>query len=110
MNLMMLLEMAAGAFGERVAFQNGADQLTYQQLFDAAGALAADLSDGRTKHLAMLDESSLALPVAVFGASWAGVPFAPAELSPDGSRARFAREPAPAGTPGDRARPARAAR
>ncbi len=77
MNLMMLLEMAAGAFGERVAFQNGADQLTYQQLFDAAGALAADLSDGRTKHLAMLDESSLALPVAVFGASWAGVPFAP---------------------------------
>lgn len=77
MNLMMLLEMAAGAFGERVAFQNGDDRLTYQQLFDAAGALAADLSDGRTKHLAMLDESSLALPVAVFGASWAGVPFAP---------------------------------
>ena len=77
MNLMMLLEMAAGAFGDRVAFQNGDDRLTYQQLFDAAGALAADLSDGRTKHLAMLDESSLALPVAVFGASWAGVPFAP---------------------------------
>ena len=64
MNLMMLLEMAAGAYGDRVAFQNGADQLTYQQLFDAAGALAADLSDGRTKHLAMLDESSLALPIA----------------------------------------------
>jgi acyl-CoA synthetase (AMP-forming)/AMP-acid ligase II len=77
MNLMMLLEMAAGAFGDRVAFQNGDDRLTYQQLFDASGALAAELSDGRTQHLAMLDESSLALPVAVFGASWAGVPFAP---------------------------------
>ena len=77
MNLMMLLEMAAGAYGDRVAFQNGDDALTYQQLFDAAGALAADLADGRTQHLAMLDESSLALPVAVFGASWAGVPFAP---------------------------------
>jgi len=77
MNLMMLLEMAAGAFGDRVAFQNGDDRLTYQQLFDASGALAEDLSDGRTQHLAMLDESSLALPVAVFGASWAGVPFAP---------------------------------
>ncbi|MFK7898803.1 MAG: class I adenylate-forming enzyme family protein [Myxococcota bacterium] len=77
MNLMMILEMAAGAFGDRVAFQNGDDQLTYQQLFDAAGALAASLDDGRTKHLAMLDVSTLALPIGVFGASWAGVPFAP---------------------------------
>ncbi len=77
MNLMMLLEMAAGAYGDRVAFQNGEDALTYQQLFEASSALAAELSDGRTQHLAMLDESSLALPVAVFGASWAGVPFAP---------------------------------
>jgi long-chain acyl-CoA synthetase len=77
MNLMMLLEMAAGAYGDRVAFQNGDDRLTYQQLFDAAGALAASLDDGRTKHLAMLDETSLALPIGVFGASWAGVPFAP---------------------------------
>jgi len=77
MNLMMLLEMAAGAYGDRVAFQNGEDSLSYQQLFDSAGALAARLSDGRTQHLAMLDESSLALPVAVFGASWAGIPFAP---------------------------------
>lgn len=77
MNLMMILEMAAGAMGDRVAFQNGADRLTYQQLFDAAGALAASLDDGRTKHLAMLDISTLALPIGVFGASWAGVPFAP---------------------------------
>jgi len=77
MNLMMILEMAAGAMGDRVAFQNGADRLTYQKLFDAAGALAASLDDGRTKHLAMLDVSTLALPIGVFGASWAGVPFAP---------------------------------
>ncbi len=77
MNLMMILEMAAGAMGDRVAFQNGADRLTYQQLFDAAGALAAALDDGRTKHLAMLDVSTLALPIGVFGASWAGIPFAP---------------------------------
>lgn len=77
MNLMMLLEMAAGAYGDRVAFQNAGDRLTYQQLFEAAGALAASLDDGRTQHLAMLDETSLALPIAVFGASWAGIPFAP---------------------------------
>jgi acyl-CoA synthetase (AMP-forming)/AMP-acid ligase II len=77
MNLMMLLEMAAGAYGDRIAFQNGDDRLTYQQLFNAAGALAATLDDGRAKHLAMLDETTLALPIGLFGASWAGIPFAP---------------------------------
>ncbi len=77
MNLMMLLEMAAGAYGDRVAFQNGPDRLTYQGLFEAAGVLAASLDDGRTRHLAMLDETTLALPIGVFGASWAGIPFAP---------------------------------
>lgn len=77
MNLMMLLEMAAGAYGDRVAFQNGDDRLSYQQLFDSAGVLAASLDDGRTKHLAMLDVTTLALPIALFGASWAGIPFAP---------------------------------
>ena len=74
---MMLLEMAAGAYGERVAFQNGDDSLTYQELFDAAGVLAGSLDDGRIEHLALLDESTLALPIAVFAASWAGIPFAP---------------------------------
>jgi long-chain acyl-CoA synthetase len=77
MNLMMLLEMAAGAFGDRVAFQNESDELTYQQLFDAAGALGGSLRDGRTQHLAMLDVSTLAVPIGLFGASWAGIPFAP---------------------------------
>jgi acyl-CoA synthetase (AMP-forming)/AMP-acid ligase II len=77
MNLMMLLEMAAGAYGDRTAFQNGSDRLTYQQLFDAAGALGASLKDGRTEHLAMLDISTLAVPIGLFGASWAGIPFAP---------------------------------
>mgnify|MGYP003574631340 CR=1 FL=1 len=32
MNVMMLLEMAAQGCGERVAFTNGQDSLTYQQL------------------------------------------------------------------------------
>ena len=73
MNLMMLLEMAAGAYGDRVAFQNAEDRLTYQQLYDAAGVMAASLDDGRTQHLAMLDVSTLAMPIALFGASWAGI-------------------------------------
>ena len=41
MNLMMLLEMAASGFPDRVAVQNGADRLTYQELFQSAGGVAS---------------------------------------------------------------------
>ena len=77
MNLMMLLEMAAQGFGDRVAFQNGRDALTYTELFRAAGTAAAELRASGAEHLAVLDVSSLALPVGVFAAAWAGRPFVP---------------------------------
>jgi len=77
MNLMMLLEMAAQGFGDRVAFKNGDDALTYEQLFRAAGAAARQLRESGAGHLAVLDVSSLALPVGVFGSAWAGRPFVP---------------------------------
>ena len=54
MNLMMLLEMAASSFPERVAIQNGDDRLTFAELFAAgeralgqARALAAWRRSGR---------------------------------------------------------------
>jgi long-chain acyl-CoA synthetase len=77
MNVMMLLEMAAQGFGERVAFVNGKESLTYQQLFDAAGRAAMHLRNSDCKHMAMLDVSSLALPIALFASAWAGKPFVP---------------------------------
>ncbi len=77
MNLMMILEMAAQGFGDRVAFKNEGDELTYAELFRAAGATAAQLRESGAGHLAVLDVSSLALPVGVFGAAWAGRPFVP---------------------------------
>ena len=42
MNTMMLLEMAASGFGDRIAFTNPETNtsITYQELFDAAGAAA----------------------------------------------------------------------
>jgi len=73
----MLAEMAAQGFGPRVAVQNGADRLTYQELFDAAGAAAVEIRASGAKHVALLDVSSLAVPVALFASAWAGVPFAP---------------------------------
>ena len=73
----MLLEMAASSFGDRVAIQNGRDTLTYSELFEASGAAAREIVSSGARHAGVLDESSLAVPVALFGSAWAGVPFVP---------------------------------
>ncbi|MEM9255356.1 MAG: class I adenylate-forming enzyme family protein [Pseudomonadota bacterium] len=77
MNLMMLLEMSAQGFGDRTAFIHGDDSLSYQELFTAAGRAAERLRDENVAHMGMLDISSLALPIALFAAAWAGRPFVP---------------------------------
>lgn len=77
MNLMMLLEMASAGFADRVAVTDGSTSLTYGQLLASAGAAAARLQESGAKHLAILDTSSPAVPVALFASAWAGVPFVP---------------------------------
>lgn len=77
MNLMMLLEMAASQAGDRVAVTHGEDRLTYAELFQAAGAAGARARAAGVRSFAMLDESSLAFPIALFGAAWSGLPFVP---------------------------------
>lgn len=79
MNTMMLLEMAAGGFGERLAFTDAASgkSITYQALYDAAGAAAHDIRESGASRVAMLDVSNIAVPVALFASGWAGVPYVP---------------------------------
>ena len=77
MNLMMLLEMARSGFPDRVAVTSGGESLDYTALFDAASAAAASLRRSGAAHIALLDVSSVALPVALFAGAWAGLPFAP---------------------------------
>ena len=77
MNLMMLLEMAASGLGDRVAVTNGDESLTYSELFAAAGAAAAEISKSGCERMAVLDVSSLAVPIGLFSSAWAGVPFVP---------------------------------
>lgn len=77
MNLMMLLEMAASSFGERTAVTNGSDSLTYSELYDAAGAAAAQIDASGCKYSALIDVNTLAVPIALFGSAWAGTPFSP---------------------------------
>jgi acyl-CoA synthetase (AMP-forming)/AMP-acid ligase II len=76
-NLMMLLEMAASGSPDRIAVQNGADRLSYEELLRAAGCAAAEARAFGCERFAMLDVSSLALPIGLFGSAWAGVPFVP---------------------------------
>jgi len=76
-NVMMLLEMAAEGFGDRVAVQSGEDSLTYQQLFDAARTAAGAMKASGAAHAGLLDISSLAVPVGLFASAGAGLPFAP---------------------------------
>ena len=77
MNLMMLLEMAASGFPDRVAVQDDAACLTYSELFDAAGRAAAMVAASGAERVGMLDVTSMAMPVALFGSAWSGRPYVP---------------------------------
>jgi long-chain acyl-CoA synthetase len=77
MNLMMLLEMTASGFPDRVVLTHGADRFSASELFAAAGRAAAEIRASGAKQAAFLDVSSPALPVALFASAWAGVPFVP---------------------------------
>ena len=73
----MLLEMAAEGFGDRVAIGPADGGLTYRDLFDRAGAASERFRAGGSTHVAMADLSSTALPISLFGAAWADLPFVP---------------------------------
>ena len=77
MNVMLLLEMAAGAAGDRLALGERADGLSYGRLFDLAGRAAAELRGLGVERVVYVAESSPALPVALFAAAWSGLPFVP---------------------------------
>lgn len=77
MNIMLLLEMAAGAADDRLALGERADGLSYGRLYDLAGRAAAEFQRLGAERVVYAAESSPALPVALFGAAWAGAPFVP---------------------------------
>ncbi|HJR26403.1 MAG TPA: long-chain fatty acid--CoA ligase [Acidimicrobiales bacterium] len=77
MTLLMLLEMIASAFADRVAIGTAAGGITYGELLARAGAGAEVIRGHGAEHLAYVGESDVAFPVAVFAAAWAGVPLLP---------------------------------
>ena len=74
---MMLLEMAATAMGGRVAVGPLDGGATCDDLMGSAAALAGRLRAAQAQSLVLCDEPGAVLPVALFGAAWAGVPYVP---------------------------------
>ncbi|MBV6508587.1 MAG: 2-succinylbenzoate--CoA ligase [Acidimicrobiales bacterium] len=74
---MMLLEMASGGFGERTALGDGRTGLTYSALFDRAARAATLFEKEAVQRVGFIDVNSEALPIALYGSAWAGLPFAP---------------------------------
>ncbi|NKF22013.1 class I adenylate-forming enzyme family protein [Solimonas marina] len=77
MNISTILDMAAEAFGDRVAVVSGEQRLSYAQLREHALSAAAYLRASGAGYLALLDVASPATPVAIFAAAYAGVPYVP---------------------------------
>ncbi len=74
---MMLLEMAADGFGDRVALGPADRGLTYRDLYDSAGAASVRFrADGGT-HVALAALTSVAMPRPLLGAATARPPFLP---------------------------------
>ena len=79
MNIMMLLEMASGAFPDRPAFTDGGtgQTMTYGELFEAAKARAATVRSQGASRLVKLDVTGIGTPIALFAGAAAGVPYVP---------------------------------
>ena len=77
MDITLLLEMAADGFGDRVAVGPRSGGLDYATLLDRARRAAQWVQDQEVAHVAMVDQNSEAVPVALFGAAVAGLPFVP---------------------------------
>ncbi|MGB1582050.1 MAG: AMP-binding protein, partial [Nevskiales bacterium] len=73
-NIAMLLDMAAEAFGDRTAVVCGDESLTFADLRTQAQRAARQFQSSGAQYVALLDTNGPVLPVAIFGAAYAGVP------------------------------------
>jgi acyl-CoA synthetase (AMP-forming)/AMP-acid ligase II len=77
MNIALMLQMAAEAEPDRIGLVCDGRRWSYGALYDAAKGAARAFADAGASHVALLDESSEAAPIALFGAALAGVAYVP---------------------------------
>ena len=77
MNISLILQMAADADPERIGLVCDGRRWSYGALLRAAQGAAASIATSGCSHVALLDESSEAAAIALFGAAIAGIPYVP---------------------------------
>jgi len=77
MNIALLLQMAAEADPERIGLVCDGRRWSYGALLKAAQGAAENIVKGGCSFVGLLDESSEASPIGLFGAALAGVPYVP---------------------------------
>ena len=76
-NISLILQMAADADPDRIGLVCDGRRWSYVALFRAALGAARSIRKSGASHVALLDESSEAAAIALFGASIAGIPYVP---------------------------------
>ncbi len=110
MNIALLLEMAAEAAPDRVGLVCDGKRWTYAELLAAARGASQLITEAGVGIVALLDESSEAAVIALFGAALAGVPYCPLNYRlPDADLAALLGRIAPALVVGDEERVTRVA-
>ncbi len=77
MNISLFLQMAADTDADRIALVCDGRRWSYGALYRAALGAARSLRASQATHVALLDESSEASAIALFGAAIAGIPYVP---------------------------------
>ncbi len=77
MNISLILQMAADTMPDRIGLVCDGRRWSYNALLRAAQGVAANLESNECSFVALLDESSEAAPIALFGAALAGIPYVP---------------------------------
>jgi acyl-CoA synthetase (AMP-forming)/AMP-acid ligase II len=77
MNIALFLEMAADVAGDRIGLVCDGQRWSYAELLAGGRGAAQLIRDSGCEHVALLDESSEAAVLALFGAALAGVPYCP---------------------------------
>ncbi|HEX9159020.1 MAG TPA: AMP-binding protein [Rhizomicrobium sp.] len=77
MNISLVLQMAADAESDRIGLVCQGRRWSYGELRRAAHGAASHITKSGCSHVALLDASSEAAAIALFGAALAGIPYVP---------------------------------
>jgi acyl-CoA synthetase (AMP-forming)/AMP-acid ligase II len=77
MNISLILQMAADADPDRIGLVCEGRRWSYGALYRMAQGAARSIAQSGCAHVSLLDESSEAAAIALFGAAIAGIPYVP---------------------------------